>query len=174
MKTDFMPSAGLILALLTVPVGALACFGGIPPQNPDSIYIIHDDGTVTDTRSGLMWKRCSEGQTLAGNTCTGTVARQNWANTLAGAEASSFAGYTDWRLPNVKELGSLVETCRANPSINISVFPNTPLTPNPAFWTSSPTANLEGSAWFIGFDVGYALRSLRGGQAMARLVRDAH
>ncbi|KOR27965.1 hypothetical protein TI04_12110, partial [Achromatium sp. WMS2] len=34
-------------------------------------YLIHPDGTVTDTRNGLMWKRCAEGQTWDGKTCVG-------------------------------------------------------------------------------------------------------
>lgn len=160
------------MALLAIPVYALACTGEVPPQNPDGIYVVHEDGTVTDSRSGLMWKRCSEGQTLVGNACTGATTRRNWAGSMAAAEASSFAGYDDWRLPNVKELGTLVETCRVNPAINTNVFPDTPLTPIPAFWTSSPTARVNASAWFIGFDLGYALRVQRSGEAHSRLVRD--
>jgi hypothetical protein len=166
-------ATGLTFALAALSGAALACTGDIPPQNPNDIYVLHDDGTATDTRTGLMWKRCSEGQTLTASNCTGAAGQFTWSAALAAAQASTYAGYTDWRLPSVKELGSLVETCRANPSINTHVFPNTPLTPNPSFWTASPAAGADGSAWFMGFDLGYALRSLRGGQTKARLVRDA-
>jgi hypothetical protein len=161
------------LALLGFPQAALACQGAVPPQNPDSIYVLHDDGTVTDSRSGLMWKRCTEGQTWTGGTCTGTADRRSWSDAIVLAQSSSFAGYDDWRQPNVKELGSLVETCRTMPSINTTVFPNTPVTPNAAYWTASPTANQPTSSWFIGFDLGYTLRVNRTGQGMSRLVRDA-
>jgi hypothetical protein len=60
-----------------------------------------------------MWKQCAEG--LSGATCqTGSAQTFTWANALAHAEASTFANYTDWRLPNVKELSSLVEDCRVS------------------------------------------------------------
>lgn len=162
-----------ILALSAFAPAALACQGGIPPQNPDSIYDFHDDGTVTDSRSGLMWKRCSEGQTWSGSTCTGVADRRDWSAAIVSAQASNYAGYDDWRQPNVKELGTLVETCRTMPSINVTAFPNTPVTPNAAYWTASPGADQLAASWGIGFDLGYALPFNRSGQAMSRLVRDA-
>ncbi len=172
MKVFRFAPAASILALLVAPASALACQNGIPPQNPDHIYIVHDDGTVTDTRTSLMWKRCSEGQNWTGATCSGTATELTWPEAVNAASASDYAGYSDWRLPNVKELGSLVETCRTMPAINVTMFPNTPMTPNPSYWTSSPTPGIP-SAWFMGFDLGYSLRSGRSGRVKQRLVRDA-
>ena len=91
------------------------------------------DGTITDPETGLIWKKCSEGQTWssAGNSCSGVAdtGSYNWAQALiraqevnAGTEGQSFS-QTDWRLPNIKELASIVELRCFSPAINNTVFP---------------------------------------------------
>jgi nucleoside-specific outer membrane channel protein Tsx len=177
MKSTTSQLIFLATTLLIAQSGLAQCQNNLPPQNPNDAYLVHDDGTVTDLRTGLMWKRCSEGQDWNGSNCIGSGLRGDWAFALNRASQSSFAGYQDWRMPNVKELGSLVEHCRSMPAINTTVFPNTILSPNPAYWTASPTATAgaETRAWFIGFDLGYSLRSQRTGfgGALMRLVRTA-
>ncbi len=124
----------------------------IPASNPDSVYVDHGDGTASDTRSGLMWKRCAEGQTWNGATCTGSSAGTvNWNAALSQAVSSGFAGHSDWRLPNIKELRSLVEECRVKPSINDAIFP---ATPSAYFWSASPNAVNSSYAWYLSFDYG--------------------
>lgn len=111
------------------------CRNNLPASNPDDVYIEHGNGTVTDTRTGLMWKQCAEG--LSGLNCqSGSSQTFEAGDALEQATASNFAGYNDWRLPNVKELSSLVEVCRAFPAINTNLFPNTPVA---VFWSNSPT-----------------------------------
>jgi hypothetical protein len=111
------------------------------PSNPDASYTDNGDGTVTHTPTGLTWKRCVEGQTWSDGTCTGTATTATWQQALKLAAASSFAGHTDWRLPNIKELRSLVEECRSYPAINEAIFPNTQAK-NPSvivpLWSGSP------------------------------------
>ena len=130
---------------------AVPCQSNFPATNPDSVYIDHGDGTVTDTRTGLMWKQCNEG--LSGATCEiGSSLLLNWDEALALAEASTFAGYSDWRLPNVKELSSLVEECRREPAINTNLFP----TIHSTLWSGSPVAappvSPENLAWGVNFN----------------------
>ena len=159
------------------------CQNNLPPSNPDAVYIDHGDGTVTDTRTGLMWKQCAEG--LSDATCqTGSAQTFPWRSSLAQAEAGAFAEYSDWRLPNAKELLSLVEACRVYPAINANFFPNTPLSPigfggdsRPWFWSSSPSYHHSNAAWVVefrhgndgnknrrsSFSVGH-VRLVRGGQ----------
>jgi hypothetical protein len=61
---------------------------------------------VEDADTGLMWKQCPEG--LSGATCTGgSIAFKDWSTALTDAGAVSFAGYDDWRLPNIIELASI-------------------------------------------------------------------
>lgn len=128
------------------------CKPGITRSNPNEAYTVNADGTVTDIRTGLVWDRCAWGQ--SGADCSGGAASSHtWADALnvaATANAQSHKGHTDWRLPNIKELRSLVEVCRENPTINDVIFPNTP---DGAFWSSTPYARSgwHDGAWFIVF-----------------------
>ena len=157
----------LVLLLWAGSAQAVSCQNNIPASNPDSVYTDHGNGTVTDTRTGLMWKQCAEG--LSGASCqTGSAQTFTWADALAHADASAFAGYTDWRLPNVRELSSLVEDCRVLPSINTNRFPNTP---SPSFWSGSPNALYSFAAWVVDFSNGSDYFSNRINYHRVRLVR---
>ncbi|MBI4740915.1 MAG: DUF1566 domain-containing protein [Betaproteobacteria bacterium] len=156
---------------------ALTCTDAtIPPSNPDSAYTVNGDGTVTDTRNGLMWKQCAEGQ--SGSACAGGATGHTWSAALGLAAASRFAGHSDWRLrfaghsdwrlPNAKELRSLVERCRANPAINDTVFP---ATPSSHFWSGSPNAYGSHYAWLVSFNYGYVSYYYRYYDYSVRLVR---
>src|SRR5690625_201847 len=52
----------LLSALAFGSVYAVQCKNNFPPTNPDSVYDVHADGTVTDTRTGLMWKAAAKGK----------------------------------------------------------------------------------------------------------------
>ncbi len=159
----------LALAVVSSLARAVDC-QNIPPSNPDSAYQTHGDGTATDTRSGLVWKRCSEGQSWTGSTCSGTASGHTWNQALALAEASTFAGHADWRLPNIKELTSLIEECRDAPAINNTLFPNTP---NSFFWSGSPDASHPSDTWYVQFHFGDGGSYSRSGALpfQVRLVR---
>ncbi|MCF7848370.1 MAG: DUF1566 domain-containing protein [Kiritimatiellales bacterium] len=60
----------------------------------------NSDGTVTDKATGLMWSQADAGG-------------MDWENALAYAEGSTLAGHSDWRLPNTKELQSIVDYTRS-------------------------------------------------------------
>ena len=75
-------------------------------------FLDHGDGTVTDTRSGLMWRRCGLGMVWESERCTGDRGsysrdRADAAIELVHAEGG-MSGYTDWRLPTLVELMTLV------------------------------------------------------------------
>ena len=176
MKRVFLLSAVLVALSLLWWAGAIhagPCEYNIPPRNPNIVYTDHGNGTVTDTRTGLMWKQCAEG--LSGASCqTGSAQTFTWANALAHAEASSFANYSDWRLPNVKELSSLVEDCRERPAINTHFFPNT-VDGGSGFWSGSPHAHADGSgrAWLLMFSNGGVYNDHRTNSHRVRLVRSS-
>jgi hypothetical protein len=161
----------------TATVHAGTCENGLPPVNPDGIYVDHGDGTVTDARTRLMWKRCVEGPAWNGTTCTGGATFGDWPTALALAAASTEAGHADWRLPSIRELRSLVETCRDDPSINDAIFPATPfaMSENFAFWSSSPefAAPAADQAWFVRTGRGDSASGPRSLARLVRLVRDA-
>lgn len=132
------------------------CNSYITDEWPDSRYIIESlsgENVVTDNKTGLMWKQCSEG--LSGNDCnTGKVSFYIWKQALTSADKlnlTGFAGFTDWRLPNIKELRSLAKINCYNPAINETVFPNTP---SNIFWSSSPVADVDRYSWVLRFEFG--------------------
>ncbi|MCI5131308.1 MAG: DUF1566 domain-containing protein [Candidatus Electrothrix sp. EH2] len=164
-----------IFSAVTVHAASYTCTSAsVPASTPDSQLIDNNDGTVTDSKTGLMWKKCLEG--ASGNSCEeGTPASFTWQTALQQIETvrtdGGFAGYTDWRLPNIRELISIVEEQCYNPSINLNRFPNTPIS---YVWSSSPATDNEKS-WVIFFEYGsseprkrynttYSVRLVRGGQ----------
>ena len=146
----------------------------ITPTTPTADFDIHADGTVTHKPTGLMWMRCSLGQTWDGNTssCTGSTSPHTWQGALQAAEAlnagEGFAGHRDWRLPDIKELKSIVEERCYGPAIHGSVFPGTP---SSWFWSSSPNADGSDYAWDLRFSNGSVYLGGKGVNGQARLVR---
>ena len=126
------------------------------------------NGTVTDTRSGLMWDRCARGQ--SGVSCaTGAAGTFTWQAALDAAPSiGTYKGFSDWRLPNIKEPRSLAEECRINPAINEFAFPNIP---SSFFWSSSPYAGVATVAWSVNFFIGDASSASRSNADLVRLVR---
>ncbi|SHA18586.1 hypothetical protein BTHERMOSOX_541 [Bathymodiolus thermophilus thioautotrophic gill symbiont] len=112
---------------------AQVCKDYVPNEWRDNRYTDYGNGTVIDNKTTLMWKKCIQG--LSGNNCEGTSIKYNWEEALQLASNHSFASHDDWRLPNIKELGSLASHHCYEPSINESIFPNTP---SDYFWSSSP------------------------------------
>jgi Protein of unknown function (DUF1566) len=121
-------------------------------------YSDNGDGTVTDKFTDLMWQQAGSSSNLT------------WEQSLAYCENLNLGGYTDWRLPTIKELRSLVDFSRYSPSINTTFFPNTQ-----TFYCSSTTYTKDTySAWGVYFNDGYDgysfkvnggyVRAVRGGQ----------
>ena len=133
------------------------------------------DGTVTDSKTGLTWMRCSMGQTWSAGTCNGTASTY----TFDGAKAltnTTMLGKSDWRVPNIREFQTIVDRSTTNPAVDRVAFPNTP---NLDYWSGS--TGYSGGAWFAnggnGDVYGYgnrsnpnAVRLVRGGELnIARL-----
>ncbi len=71
-------------------------------------FVDNGDGTVTDNATGLMWARNDSGEDVP--------AGLDWEEALAWVEtrnAAEYLGFSDWRLPNVKELQSIVDYTRS-------------------------------------------------------------
>lgn len=124
--------------------------------------------SVKDKRTGLTWKRCSEGQTWndSSNSCDGELTQRNWL------EASQQVP-DGWRLPNIKELVSIMEYGCANPAINLSVFPATPVG---TYWSStaatrSPLRRVDNSTWSLSTQDGTTDQRFRSTELYVRLVK---
>ncbi len=141
-------------------------------------YQDNGNGTITDLNTGLMWEKKDatfglHGQFLlrhwSGNGI-GNLTIWDWLDDVNAEGGTGFAGHNDWRIPNVKELQSIVDYGVSNPSID-SLFANTePLFP---YWLSSTIDLAPTFAWFVSFADGHvdggsksdanSVRAVRGG-----------
>lgn len=141
------------------------------PSTPTTDFTVNNDGTATHMTTGLTWKRCAEGQSWSGSTCTGTAQTYTWA--AATALTGTFGGKSDWRLPTIAELVTIVERDITNPSINPTVFPSTSAY---YFWSGTTYAGSSDNARFVDFGSGnnfyydktssFPVRLVRGGQLL--------
>ena len=169
MRFVLMGGALLFVFFTSAPALSQSCVAGILPSNPTSVYVVAN-GTVTDQRSGLMWDQCTWGHT-GGDCAIGASSFHTWREALAvpaGANASVYKGYTDWRLPNLKELRSIVEECRIAPSINDAVFPGITAS---NYWSNSPHSYDPSTAWDVDFYNGISSVDTRDFRGSVRLVR---
>jgi len=111
------------------------------------------DGTVKDNATGLIWQKCSRGQTND-TTCSGTATTATWANAIAYCNGLTLAGKT-WRLPHVNELKTIVDTKKVtNPVIDTTAFPSTVAN---FYWSSTTFLNNTNLVCFVGFNDGAVL-----------------
>ena len=121
--------------------------------------VINGDGTVTDASTGLMWQQGGAGTMI-------------WESAISYCEGLSLAGYTDWRLPNPKELFSIVDYNEHAPAIDTTYFPDTK---NTQYCSSSTEFSYNARVWHVMFNGGYIgsnsksaypyyVRAVRGGQ----------
>nr|WP_205757906.1 DUF1566 domain-containing protein [Lutibacter sp. HS1-25] len=104
-------------------------------------FVDNNDGTISDLATGLMWQKADDG-----------ISR-DWSESLSYAENLSLANHNDWRLPNAKEMQSIVDYTRSPQTTNSPaidpLFECTEITdPNgntghyPFYWTG--TTHLDG------------------------------
>jgi hypothetical protein len=188
MNMNKQYALAILFTCLWMPMGANAqtCNTGMPETTPTTGatgFTYNTDGTVTHLATGLVWKRCLEGLTFSDNgsstnygddLCTGTADTLDWRAALEKAQtvnATGFGGQRDWRVPNLKELKSLVEYCRSGtaPLINLDVFPNVAVT----VWSSSPVVNdtAASTSWSVNFNDGSDVWDNRNSTNTVRLVR---
>lgn len=115
---------------------------------------LEEDHLITDLRNNVIWLRCSVGQTwsIEDKSCIGDIVKLNHDEiAIALDQASSQLG-GEWRLPTLKELGSLVcESCDP-PKIKEKYFPR--ISPE-AYWTSKPNFWNKKMYWSVNFMTGH-------------------
>lgn len=171
VRDSSVPTAAL--ADVAAPQGTLGCNAN-PNIVPTTLgaFTNNGDGTVTDARTGLVWDRCLLGQD-GGADCAGSAQTYNWQDALLAATAlneTGYLGHSDWRLPNLRELRSLVERACLYPSIDTNFFPNAPSAP--AVQTSGTNPGVPYTAWTVTFDAGgYTAPFNKNLNQIVRLVR---
>lgn len=164
---------GLLVVLLFSRAYAQQCDTSQEESTPASRFTFDVAGTVKDKKTGLMWKRCAEGQSWNGKSCGGKAKALSLVDTntwlaQANSKASSPGGFNNWRLPTQDELMSLIQSRCTNPTINLKVFPGTPAA---SFWTASQGTGTVNSFWAVDFKEGFDSLFNRGQTHYVRLVR---
>jgi hypothetical protein len=140
---------------------------------------IVQEGIATDSETGLTWLRFAHGQTWQNNTAVGNTEAVNWETAFEVAkqfnQRGGYGGFTDWRLPTLDELKTLIDKDKGREGnyIDADVFPNN-VTSYYWYWSASPVANSSYDAWIVYFDGGsddwdgkydgYFVRLVRAGQ----------
>lgn len=102
-------------------------------------------------------------------TCRNTLSSCNSDRFVQAVNAAQLCGASDWRLPSLKELESIINYGQSNPSIDPTYFPNTPALP---FWTSNTLAQESNKTWIVSFADAYIGYYYRFFTAQLRLVRE--
>ena len=125
--------------------------------NPDygvNDFVDNGNGTITDNATGLMWAKDDSGDGVN----TGPRSGINWEDALAWVQqknSENYLGHNDWRLPNAKELQSILDYSRAPDATNSAaidpIFNITQITNEagaadyPWFWTSTTHVRFDGT-----------------------------
>jgi len=151
-------------------------------------YQDNGDGTITDLNTGLMWEKKSMDGTdhdvtkafVWSSPVTDTV--WDWINAINTEVGNGigFAGYNDWRLPNVKELQSIVDYGNHLPAVN-SVFHHDEsagctvltcsATASAAYWSSTTIFTVPAGAWDVFFSSGVVFTDQKTNFNFVRAVR---
>lgn len=124
---------------------------------PSPRFIDHGDGTITDMMTHLMWTK------------TASVDNSSWdiaLSNIATRNGTAFLGHSDWRLPNVEEMASLLDFSHTNPALP-SNHPFTNV--EREYWTS--TAVSETDRFLLDMRRGYFNKENKGNLSSVWLVR---
>jgi len=144
------------------------CNNQITKSAPDSRYQLQaNNSEIKDNTTDLVWQRCPLGQNWTGTVCTNTAAiSYSWTSALQQAKNIG----DGWRLPNIKELKSLIENACYNPAINLSLFDGTP--EDAIYWSSSTNIDDATTAWTVNFADGAAQLKAKTTPIFVRLVKN--
>ncbi len=187
-------NAGLLTAInfrlvLGVLMTALCCQAHATCKFFDG-FKDNGDGTVTDPRNGLIWKRCVEGYFWNGKSCREgmegreTITEMNWFEAMRVARQSHFQTKSGWRIPTKAEFEAVVgrhKDCKNNEfeggkyaASRAIAHPATEKDGHPGiFWSSTPQAGKSVNAWNVNFDNGAVNATFRDAKLLVRLVRDS-
>ena len=135
-----LPGSGQIISYTPGDDGDIRAGGALS-------YTDNGNGTVTDNRTGLTWEKKTTANVTVNYTWTGAL------DYVVALNANSFGGHSDWRLPNIKELLSILDYGRSNPSIDPIFGPTSGGSNFAAYWSSTSWAAFypQSNAWGVEF-----------------------
>lgn len=159
-----------------------------------AVFVDNGDGTITDPRTGLTWEKKSRDGSVHDVDATWTWGQASPPHAMNGSAVSDFlaaldtvpchARHCDWRIPNLRELQSIVDFGRSEPAIHPAF--DSACTPGcdafacsctssassvDLYWTSTTSAASPGEAWAVGFGSGAPVTSFKGQALRVRAVR---
>ncbi len=112
---------------------------------PDPRFTDHGNGTVTDNLTGLMWTKDLNSPEIG--SCRLSKMWQGALDYVACLNSRQYLGYTDWRLPNRKELLSPLD--RSKPDIALPADHPFSKPASILYWSSTTFASSPEHAWFV-------------------------
>lgn len=139
-------------------------------QGASPSYIDNGDGTVTDKNTGLIWQKDTADTNKDGSITSDdypTGDKMTWQETVDYCDGLVFGNRSDWRLPDVMELESLVDYSGAVTGVNAAFN-----CASGRYWSSDFPAELPALAWAVGFPAGGHYWPSREDQYYVRCVAD--
>lgn len=127
----------------------------------DQQLVDNGDGTISDISTGLMWA-----QNGVGNGCNNGN-QLIWTSAVGFADTLDFAGHTDWRLPTISELATIIDYSTSYPSID-ALFINTQ---SSNYWSSTVNSSYPTVVWSAHFLDGYIDNRGKTSASYVRCVR---
>jgi hypothetical protein len=136
----------------------------------DGSYTNNGDGTVTDSSTNLMWQQSTPDISMT------------WKEALNYCKTLNLGNHTDWRLPTIKELHSLVDYSQYDSAIDTTYFPDTT---SDFYWSATTDSGSSDYTWGVDFYDGYDyndgykhdryyIRAVRGGQCGSTATLDGN
>jgi hypothetical protein len=173
------------------PINPINCAGtgqdgeiraGYPVQ-----FIDNGDGTITDTHTTLMWEKLSDDGDPLHDYDNASYQWYGAFQKLEQINDAAFAGHTDWRVPNIRELQTLLDYSSTNPGGAPSPFAifHSGCTPgctiltcsctrSSSYWSSTTSQPNPANAWYLSFQNGQSLNTTKTVYNYVRAVRGGH
>jgi hypothetical protein len=159
-------------------------------------YTDNGDGTITDRNTGLMWEKKDDSEGIHGRYNSYTWGMYSEPYTMNGTVVTDFlatlntppcfAGYCDWRIPNVKELQSIIdyEVPYPGPTVNAAfhnatgcegctdvTLPSCSCSASILYWSSTTSRSYPFDAWVLSFSGGDVVNGTKSNNFPVRAVR---
>ena len=145
-------------------------------------YLDNADGSITDTRTGLVWEKLSDDGSIHDKDDVYTW-DEAFAVKVGTLNDGGFAGHADWRVPNRFELESLMNLGTNDPAVSpafdtacadgctVLTCSCTATTFDRVYWTSTASVGFPPWAWRVDFNSGDVISASKGSSFYVRAVR---